>query len=154
MRNSNIVQTWSMSFSMTTCTIVESLGPNDIYSFSSFSLCVSREMTHQWAVDAASTKIWNISVSFDPHYATWWRLIDRSKLSDCPRIFFNERSTPQVTGKIAAFPWKSRSEAPQHLQKFRNHIWADSRNMSTQVFKNIKKGLPVGYRCSAPLTTF
>ena len=37
-------------------------------------------------------------------------------------FFLNERSTPQVTGKIAAFPWKSRSEAPQHLQKFRYHI--------------------------------
>ena len=37
-------------------------------------------------------------------------------------FFLNERSTPQVTGKISAFPWKSRSEAPQHLQKFRYHI--------------------------------
>ena len=41
-------------------------------------------------------------------------------------FFFNERSTPQVTGKISAFPWKSRSEAPQHLQKFRYHICSSS----------------------------
>ena len=37
-------------------------------------------------------------------------------------FFLNERSTPQVTGKISAFPWKSRNEAPQRLQKFRYHI--------------------------------
>ena len=41
-------------------------------------------------------------------------------------FFLNERSTPQVTGKFSAFPWKSRSEAPHNLQNFRYHICSSS----------------------------
>ena len=151
MRNSNIVQTWSMSFSMTTWTIVESLGPNDIYSFSSFSLCMLREMTRQWTVDASSTKIWNISVSFDPHLATWCDLFEPSKWSDLPRIFFKwEVNTPSYRENFG-FSLKIAQRGSTTFTKvplsYMFVVWADlpgERDVTKRLPKNVRiLGKPV-----------